>query len=32
VFSGFSIIGFNGAPTGKQVANVPASAISKIIG
>ncbi len=32
VFSGFSIIGFNGAPTGKQVANVAAAAISKLIG
>ncbi|MGB9183965.1 MAG: ABC transporter substrate-binding protein [Solirubrobacteraceae bacterium] len=32
VFSGFSIIGFNGSPNGKQIAYVPASAISKITG
>lgn len=32
VFSGFSIVGFNGSPNGKQVAYVPASAIAKITG
>jgi ABC-type branched-subunit amino acid transport system substrate-binding protein len=32
VFSGFSIVGFNGTATGKQVAYVPASSIAKITG
>jgi branched-chain amino acid transport system substrate-binding protein len=32
VFSGFSIVGFNGSPNGKQVAYVPAAAIAKITG
>lgn len=32
VFSGFSIVGFNGTANGKQVAYVPAAAIAKITG
>jgi branched-chain amino acid transport system substrate-binding protein len=32
VFSGFSIVGFNGTANGKQIAYVPASAIAKITG
>ncbi|HET8980044.1 MAG TPA: ABC transporter substrate-binding protein [Solirubrobacteraceae bacterium] len=32
VFSGFSIVGFNGSINGKQVAYVPASAIAQITG
>ncbi len=32
VFSGFSIVGFSGAPAGKQIAYVSASAIAKVTG
>lgn len=32
VFSGFSIVGFNGTANGKQVAYVPAAAIAKLVG
>ncbi len=32
MFSGFSIVGFNGTANGKQIAYVPAAAIAKLVG